>query len=202
MGMGKGKGPSQARDEEDKEDKDDDEGEKSKLGRAAASVANIADYYNNYKDNMVAYGANSSRPQGQHTSISKASCTQAGPSNPSRTHHPQSADQPQPQPAKTQTASTSCTSALPPQPTDRDNRQADKIAAAEEAWSLPKEHRPSKASTQPNAQLLAKGKSKPRKDCEEERVEDCEEDCEEERECIQRNDGDTSMVVDEVYSAH
>lgn len=140
--------------EDDEEGDEDNEGEDRQLGGAEASVANPDKYQDDYKENMIARGIQSNagpkRSREQPSSASKSSHTQASPSDSRRAPHTQASDRSHPQSAKTQTASTSRTS-LPLQPTDRDIREADKIAAAEEARNQPKDVRPSKSTAQSSA---------------------------------------------------
>ena len=184
--------------DEDDEDKDSEE---RQLGGVKDSAANLADYYDDYKENMPTHSVKSNnRSHGRPTKTSSAARTRVDCSNSTRArdtapsyHHPQPASRPHPQPAETQTASTSRTSDLPPQPTARDNRRADKVAAAEEAQSQPKDPRPSNSTIQrskPDARSSTKGKHKPRKERGEERV------------CHQSGNNDANMDNNEVCSAH
>lgn len=111
-------------------------------------MANVADYQDDYQEHMIARGIPSNtvskRSRDQPTGASTRA--PAGPSKSSRVPDPRSADRSAPRPDKSQTASISRRSDLPPQPSDLENRRADKIAEAEEGRSQLKDPRPSKAT--------------------------------------------------------
>lgn len=145
---------------------------------------------------MVARGVVSQRPQGQRTGAAKSSRAPGGSSKSSRVPDRPSTNHSATRPDKSQTASTSHRSALPPQPSDRDKRRADKVAEAEEARSRLKDSGPSKAT----GQSLAKGKKPPRKQRIQSDGEDTDDDDEDDEVRDDYNLGSTNVFTFRLYA--